>query len=190
MAVFDLNIPEVWFPVPNHEGYEISSHFRVRSFWSAFASPRQMTGDPHPMKVKLKDNGYLCFRVGGPPRERGLKLIRVSRYVYIHHVVAELTYGPREEGLWVLHKDDVKTNNVPSNLYYGTPSQNQSDSQHNGRAVLGGDRPQAKLTEDDIPEIRRLASAGVSGRKIGRRYGVHQTLISMIVRGERWSHVP
>jgi hypothetical protein len=30
MAHFDLTRPEAWFPIPDAQGYEISSHWRIR----------------------------------------------------------------------------------------------------------------------------------------------------------------
>lgn len=46
----------------------------------------------------------------------------------------------------------------------------------------------AKLNENDVLEIRRLAST-VRQSELARRYGVTQVNISAIVRGETWKHV-
>lgn len=57
----------------------------------------------------------------------------------------------------------------------------------------GGDgesNSQAKLTNADIVEIRKLSADGVSQRKIAKQFGVNQTGISAIVTRKRWSHVP
>jgi hypothetical protein len=47
----------------------------------------------------------------------------------------------------------------------------------------------AKLSDADIPEIRRLAAEGVSRREIGRMFGVHNRTVTKIVNGEYWKHV-
>lgn len=46
----------------------------------------------------------------------------------------------------------------------------------------------AKLTEVQVREIRSLA-ASVSGRQLGKMYGVSQGLISAILLGKRWKHI-
>lgn len=49
----------------------------------------------------------------------------------------------------------------------------------------------AKLTESDIPVIRRLyLQDGLTQPAIAKLYGVRKLAISMIVRGRRWTHVP
>lgn len=58
------------------------------------------------------------------------------------------------------------------------------------RANLHGEsNPYSKLTEKDVKEIRALLKAGISQERIAYFYGVHQTKISSIKRGETWSHI-
>ena len=169
MATFDLTMPEVWYPIPGVPGYEMSSHIRVRT-------PRGKM-----VVFSLKPKGYLIFHA---------VVDRRSLTLSVHHVIAELAHGPRPPGLLVLHKDDVKTNNHPDNLYYGTMKQNCEDGHRNGRLPRGSQKAQAKLEEQDIPEIRRLRAAGLSYLGIARIMGVNKGLISMVCRGLRWTHVP
>ncbi len=49
--------------------------------------------------------------------------------------------------------------------------------------------PNSKLTEDDIREIRELASEGLSQRKIAKQFGVTRGTIEPILKGETWTHV-
>ena len=49
-----------------------------------------------------------------------------------HRVIAAAFHGPCPDGLEVCHRDGVRTNNHPDNLYYGTKSQNQIDSIRHG----------------------------------------------------------
>lgn len=138
MAHFDSTTSEVWYPVPGFSGYEVSSRFRVRSWWRKGGKRNKRTETPTLLSVWTMKAGYLAFGL----RRDGRRVI-----VYMHHVVAELAHGPRPEGLDVLHRDDVKANNDPSNLYYGTESENTFDRHRNGRAPLGGARTQAKIDE-------------------------------------------
>jgi predicted transcriptional regulator len=54
---------------------------------------------------------------------------------------------------------------------------------------LGSKHAGAKLTEADIPEIRKLLNLGISQRLIALKYGVSQSLISLIKLGKIWQHV-
>jgi transcriptional regulator with XRE-family HTH domain len=61
--------------------------------------------------------------------------------------------------------------------------------QNAGRSYQRGmDRPAAKLTDQQIIEIRNAYAAGTKQRDLAERYGVTQGLISGIVNGRRWRH--
>lgn len=180
MASFDPTASaETWHPVPGFPGYEISNRFRVRSWWRKGAKKNKRADVPTLMSVYPLTVGYLAFhaRFEGKPRT-----------LYLHHVVAELAHGPRPDGMSVLHRDDVKANNDPSNLYYGTESRNAADRFRNGRSPAGSARAQAKIDEADAAEIRRRYAAGHRQRVIAADYGIGQGLVSRIVNGERWTH--
>lgn len=179
MATFDPTTPdEVWYPLPGFPGYEISSDWRYRSFRSF--GKGKITERWRLLKPTRLTNGYLVLNLVRDGR---------SRRVYLHHIMAELAYGPRPDGLQVLHTDDDQFNNFPSNLSYGTPRQNVIDSFRNGKSPRGAARPNAKLDNNKIRSIRRLVEAGVSHVEVARQFGVCRALISMIASGQRWSHV-
>ncbi len=86
-------------------------------------------------------------------------------------------------------EDDDQSNNRLDNLRWGTHGDNRQDARRNGRLAVGGRSPHAKLTEDDIPEIRALAAAGVPQKHIAKQKGVESKAIRRILRGEGWKHV-
>ncbi|MFE2969933.1 endonuclease domain-containing protein [Streptomyces sp. NPDC059340] len=48
----------------------------------------------------------------------------------------------------------------------------------------------AKLTEDQVVEIRqRYAAGGITQRRLGEEYGIHRVHVNGIIRGHDWSHV-
>lgn len=55
----------------------------------------------------------------------------------------------------------------------------------------GMEHPNAKLTDDDIREIRLLyfSDHKITQQQIADRYGVSQAHIGKILNGLRWSHV-
>lgn len=55
-------------------------------------------------------------------------------------------------------------------------------------AHSGENHPKSKLTDMDIPEIKRMSNDGWTQKAIGAYYGVSHTLICRILRGERWKY--
>jgi len=87
------------------------------------------------------------------------------------------------------HADDIPSNNRLGNLRWGTRSDNLLDAVRNGRKAIGERQWNAKLSDVDIPEIRRLFGEA-SFVAIGRRYGVSEATIRQIKHGRTWRHIP
>lgn len=49
--------------------------------------------------------------------------------------------------------------------------------------------PNAKLTQEDVNEIRRLAAEGVERSSLVARFGVSKSTIGSILRGTTWGRV-
>lgn len=64
-----------------------------------------------------------------------------------------------------------------------------TETQAGRRYQRGSDRPAAKLTDDQIVEIRHAYAHGAKQADIGAEYGITQGLVSLIVNGKRWTHV-
>ena len=109
-----------------------------------------------------------------------------------HRVSYRLFRGEIPPRLLVLHGCDNPSCVNPSHLEVGTVSQNQQDMARRGRSVrLVGTRcGRAKLTADNVREIRHLASGGASYRELAERFGVHKDSVGAAVRRETYSEVP
>ena len=58
------------------------------------------------------------------------------------------------------------------------------------RIGKGEDSPNAKLTEANVREIKRLwKGGGIKQKQIAAMFGVSRSVISMIVTGKAWAHV-
>jgi hypothetical protein len=53
----------------------------------------------------------------------------------------------------------------------------------------GENHGRAKLTNEQIMEIRRLADEGIALRELARQYGVMHSTIQAIVRRKTWTHI-
>jgi DNA invertase Pin-like site-specific DNA recombinase len=58
-----------------------------------------------------------------------------------------------------------------------------------GSVLKGSKKWNAKLNEDQIPEIRKLIEAGKSRQWIAMRFGVVKGIITKIHLGNGWTHV-
>lgn len=110
--------------------------------------------------------------------------VMAHRWSYEHFV------GPIPEGQHVCHRCDNRPCCEPTHLFVGTAADNIHDCIAKGRTnpALGEGHYAAKLTDDFIREIRRLAQDETQ-TDIARRFGVDPSTISLIVRRKRWAHV-
>lgn len=107
---------EKWLPVVGYEGiYEVSDRGNVRSLDRI--SPSGACRKGRVLKQSIDKTGYA--RVG---------LFRNGRENFrVHRLVAASFHGPSDLP-HVRHLDSVKLNNVPSNLAWGTASENMHDN--------------------------------------------------------------
>ena len=89
------------------------------------------------------------------------------------------------------HLDCNPRNNRLTNLRWDTHRANVLDTIALGRAGNGGlpgeRNPSAKLTEEQVAEVRRLLVSGEPQRVIAAQYGVSRGAITKINRGRTWS---
>lgn len=107
---------EEWRPAPRFENhYAVSSLGRVKRT----AVGRGTSRIPGLLKPARYRSGHLfvVFSVGG-----------IEKPVAVHRLVGEAFLGPLPPGLETRHLDGNKDNNTPSNLSYGTHSENMRDT--------------------------------------------------------------
>jgi len=111
-----------------------------------------------------------------------------GKLVPAHRIAYKLYYGPISEGLDVLHK----CNNRPCcnffHLYTGTNQDNMDDKVRANRQAKGESQGSAKLTEQQVIEIRENKD-NLSQRKLGKLYGVGQYAIRAILHKKTWKHI-
>jgi hypothetical protein len=102
-------------------------------------------------------------------------------------VAWELAGGESPNGRHILHTCD----NPPCvhHLFLGTPLDNQRDAMRKGRHTRGERHGAAKLTEQDVRDIRIAWRLGASRAELSERYDVSVSLISHITTRRKWKHV-
>lgn len=124
------------------------------------------------------NSGYGEFRIGRQ-KNGNRSMATAHRLAYI------ATHGAIRRGLWVLHRCDVKLCCNPAHLFLGTPAENTADMHRKGRASVGERHPGAKLTRDQVQQIRSLLGTRTQ-RVIARQFGVSYGTISLIACGRIW----
>jgi hypothetical protein len=148
-------------------------------FWEKVE--RRGTSDCWPWVGKVTTAGY-----GQISRGRN-----ADGLVGAHRLAYELSNGTIPDGLIIRHRCDNRICVNPGHLEVGTHLDNMRDRAQRGRTAQhrGVDHPQARLTEDDVLEIRRLAAVRTPQKVIAARYGVSQRTVSDIALRRRWRHV-
>ncbi len=100
-----------------------------------------------------------------------------------HRKVYELLVGAIPNGLSILHRCDVPACVNPAHLYPGTQQQNLDDAVMRGRVPFGSRRPDCKISDAALVEVRAAVARGETRAAIAKRYGVSRTLIIRIARG-------
>ncbi len=97
-------------------------------------------------------------------------------------------------GISVMHSCDNRKCVNPAHLSLGTHADNVADCVAKGRQARGERKGSARLTAQDVEEIRRIAVKGVRGhehswKRLAKRYRVDPTTIRAICQRRTWNHI-
>jgi hypothetical protein len=107
-----------------------------------------------------------------------------------HRFAYELTYGPLDDGVCVLHRCDNPPCCNPDHLFLGTRKDNADDKVSKGRQAQGEQHGIAKMSADDVRFIReRYAAGGISMKKLGAQCGISKSEVFYIVHRKVWDHI-
>ncbi len=131
-----------------------------------------------------------CIPWTGSTNGAGYGIIRMGkrgRPIRAHRAVYELRFGKIPAGLVILHLcDNPRCVNI-DHLRVGTNKDNCDDKVSKLRHRFGERTHFAKLTEDDVREIRGIP-ASESATSIARKFGVSRQTISRIRSRETWAY--
>jgi len=144
--------------------------------------------------AKVDKNGPYNERLGSRchvwkgARRRGYGRFGLTSKVTLsaHRFAWELEKGPIPEGLIVLHQCDNKPCVNTDHLRIGTTQDNSDDCRERGQLPAGERNGGAKLSAEDVREIRRRAANGSTHSALAREYGVHKTTITRAVSRRHW----
>ena len=139
---------------------------------------------------------------------RGYGAISVNaKTVLAHRFSWAEVNGPVPAGMGVLHRCDNPSCVRVDHLFVGTALDNARDRDAKGRTgkacgeksgahrhpekMPRGERHwKAKLTTEQVAEVRALRAHGASRRSIASRFGISDAHVSSIALRKAWAHIP
>lgn len=100
----------------------------------------------------------------------------------------ELAHGAIPEGYCVRHTCDNPPCCNPKHLILGDQEQNIADRIARRRSASGANNGRAKLTDEQVREIRYVAS-NQPRIALARQFNVSPSVVRNIVSGKTWKHV-
>lgn len=113
---------------------------------------------------------------GGPSMD-----YRAHRFSYV------LANGVIPDGHLIMHTCDTPLCVNPAHLMAGTHLTNAQDREAKGRGTPGELNGRAKLTEQDVMDIR---ASKETTAVLAKRYDMDYTQILRVRRGDKWKHIP
>ncbi len=167
--------------VPRWPGHRVGTDGSVWSCWYHAAKGGRMCIVPNAWRQRFghhRADGYTIYTF-----ERGAKKERFK----IHCLLLEAFVGPRPPGADGCHNDGNPLNNALPNLRWDTRAANMRDKVLHGRSARGTKNPKAKLTNNDVLEIRRLGKSGMSSGEIAKRFPIKAEHARSIILRKKWA---
>jgi hypothetical protein len=164
---------EQWKQIEDFPVYEISNLGNVRKSLKG-GSYKPIVSNPAPY--------YLMFStwINGILQRR-----------YVHREVLK-AFSPSEDPTLthVCFKNGDHTDTRLENLYWSSQARRMVRRFHENGYERGEDHFAAKLTEQDVRDIRQAWQEGTSSQSaMARKYGMHPSTINNIIAGRYWSHL-
>ena len=179
---------EIWKAVVGFEGvYAVSTLGNVKSLPRVYVATdrwgnEQAYGKSEVLRrAEITRAGYA--RVHLRAQERQKKAM-------VHQLVAEAFIGQRPtKQHQINHKNGIKTDNRVENLEWVTSQQNHHHRTRVLKLGVGERNWRAKLTSENVREIRRRYSNGEKQATLAAEFCVRANNISFIVRRKTWATV-
>lgn len=145
-------------------------------------------------KVDIKRSKKECWLwLAGTDSKGRYGLYRYKRKIQgAHRIAYLLTFGEIPPNLDVMHSCDTTLCCNPNHLSAGTRKENMEDMMERERDNFshGIDRPDAKLTDENVKEIRRLYKIKAMTQKaMSKMFHVSDTTIWGVVHHIYWNHI-
>ena len=146
----------------------------------------------HAFYASLTENGERnCWIPPTKPRDGKYCYVTFRGELYAAHRLSYAwRHGVDPGELLVCHRCDNPPCCNPAHLFLGTNADNTKDAQQKGRLAHGSRSGTAKLTEQQVTQIRRMLSeCAYDQQQIANLFNVSVSLVSAIKQGVAWKHI-
>lgn len=114
----------------------------------------------------------------------------LGKTIYAHRFAYEQVIGPIPPGMMICHTCDNRACVRPAHLFLGSAKDNTGDMVQKGRHTHGHAHYLARLSDEDVLEIRRLYDSRLATNgELARRFGVHPSTIWQVTSHKCWKHL-
>lgn len=138
--------------------------------------------------IKVDANGCFLWQKQVGSKGYGMTCCN-GKSVMAHRASYRVFRGEIPDGMFVCHRCDVRHCVNPAHLFLGTNTDNMRDCRDKKRHCFGESVHNSKLTEDQVVSIHQRYSSGEHAEDLAREFGVEQSWIYGIARGEKWTHL-
>lgn len=169
---------EIWKPVKDFMGYEVSNLGRIRSFWLSFGKWSKIVNTEQRIlkQIMSSSNGYPMVNLRRHP-------------VLVHRLVLEAFVGPCPPGMESCHNDGIRTHNWLSNLRWDTQNNNYNDRRIHQTDNQGCRNGRSKISENDVLLIRKFYEDGYGQTQLGKMFNISNSAIRDIINVLTWKHI-
>lgn len=133
-----------------------------------------------------------CWEWAGLRNRDGYgKVYHGGKYHLAHRVARSVFTEPVPNGAVIIHSCDNPPCINPAHLRSGTVAENNADAVEKGRnrGAKGTAHRNAKLTDEDVRNMREDYAKGMRQADLVKKYGVNQSGVSKIVTRRTWKHI-
>ena len=179
---------EIWKDVVGYEGfYQASSLGRIKSM----ARPINYISLGKTKTSNLKTKILRCTK-NNQSHYWSVRLCidGIKKRKYVHSIVTEAFLGPCPAGHQCAHLNGDNQDNRSNNLAWVTPKENQFHRTLHGTGMAGDLHWNSRLSERDIPSIRRRYANGESLKNLAEYFGSTTKAIWAAANRRTWRCVP
>lgn len=144
-------------------------------------------------RVRVRETGRVLREIDrggrGTHRYRGVRIPGRRVPVALHHAVAEAWVGRRPRGACINHINGNRCDNRAMNLEWSTDRANKRHAAALGLIRRGEGVASARLTTDQVGEIRRLRGAATRA-EVAAAYGVAAATVQDVWSRKSWRWLP